>query len=162
MWHNKKSSISHIRIFECLMYTHIFNEIRSKMNKMFETNIFVEYQFNHQYRIYNFKKKVIKTLIMIEFYETHFKKFLLIQKFKQKKLEIFEKNYSDNDFTNHQTTKNLFENNDSDSQNIFEVIKMFNNDENENASNSIRIEKKKADLLISVKSDLKVSKENDL
>ena len=38
------------------MYTHIFNEIRSKMNKMFETNIFVKYQFNYQYRIYNFKK----------------------------------------------------------------------------------------------------------
>ena len=30
------------------------------MNKMFETNFFIKYQFNYQYHIYNFKKKVIK------------------------------------------------------------------------------------------------------
>ena len=45
MWHNKKSLISHMKIFKCLMYTHIFNEIHSKMNKMFETNIFVDIKF---------------------------------------------------------------------------------------------------------------------
>ena len=83
------------------MYTHIFNKIHNKMNRMFETNIFVKYQFNYQYRIYNFKKKVIKTSIIIEFYKTHFKEFLLIQKFKQKEFKIFEKNYSDDDSTNH-------------------------------------------------------------
>ena len=141
---------------------HIFNEIRSKMNKMFETNIFVEYQFNHQYHIYNFKKKMIKTSIVIEFYETHFKKPLLIQKFKQKEFEIFEKNYSDDDFANHQTTRNLFENNDSDPQNVFEIIKMSDNDESENASNSIRIERRKADLPTSMKGDLEIPRENDL
>ena len=144
------------------MYMHIFNEIRSKMNKMFETNIFVEYQFNHQYHIYNFKKKMIKTSIVIEFYETHFKKPLLIQKFKQKEFEIFEKNYSDDDFANHQTTRNLFENNDSDPQNVFEIIKMSDNDESENASNSIRIERRKADLPTSMKGDLEIPRENDL
>ena len=151
-----------MKIFECLMYTHIFNKIHSKMNKMFETNIFVEYQFNHQYHIYNFKKKMIKISIMTEFYETHFEKLLLIQKFKQKKFEIFEKNYNNNDSANHQTTKDSFENNDSDPQNVFEMIEMPDNDENKNASNSIHIERRKIDLLISIKSDLKVSKKNDL
>ena len=99
---------------------------------------------------------------MIKFYKTHFKKSLLIQKFKQKKFEIFEKNYSDNDFTNYQTTGDLFKNNDSDPQNVSEVIEVSDSDENENASNSIRIEEKKADLLISIKGDLEASKRNDL
>ena len=100
---------------------------------------------------------MIKTLIAIEFYKTHFKKPLLIQKFKQKKLKIPEKNYNDNEFANHQTTRISFKNNDSDSQNVFEIIKMSDNDENKNASNNIHI-KKKTDLLISIKNDLKVSK----
>ena len=144
------------------MYIYIFNEIRSKMNKMFETNIFVEYQFNHQYHIYNFKKKMIKTLITIEFYEIYFEKPLLIQKFKQKKLEIFEKNYSDDDPANHQTTRNPFENSDSDPQDVSEIIEVPDSDENENASDSIRIEGRKADLPISMKDDLKAPIGNDL
>ena len=86
---------------------------------------------------------MIKTLIMIEFYKTHFKRFLLIQKPKQKKFKIFEKNYSDDDFANHQATENLFKNSDSDPQNVFEMIEVSNSDENENASDSICIEKKK-------------------
>ena len=99
---------------------------------------------------------------MIEFYETHFKKFLLIQESKQEKFKILEKNYNNDDFANHQTTEDSFENNDSDPQNISEVIEMPNNDENKNASNNIRIEKKKADLLISMKSDLKAPRRNNL
>ena len=129
------------------------------MNKMFETNIFVEYQFNHQYCIYNFKKNVIKTSITIEFYKTNFNESLFIQKFKQKKFEILKKNYSDDDISaNPIFANNSFKNNDSDSQNVSETIKMPNSDENKNASDSIRIEKKKTDLPISMKSDLKVSK----
>ena len=129
------------------------------MNKMFETNIFVEYQFNHQYCIYNFKKNVIKTSITIEFYKTNFNESLFIQKFKQKKFEILKKNYSDDDISaNPISANNSFKNNDSDSQNVSETIKMPNSDENKNASDSIRIEKKKADLPISMKGDLKVSK----
>ena len=42
------------------------------------------------------------------------------------------------------------------------MIEIPNNDENENASNNIHIKKKKADLLTSIKSDLKVPKGNDL
>ena len=145
------------------MYTHIFNEIRSKMNKMFEINIFVEYQFNHQYHIYNFKKNVIKTSIAVEFYKTHFNESLFIQKSEQKELEVFEKNYSDDDtFVNPIFADNLFKNSDFNSQNVPETIKVSNSDENENASNSICIERRKTDLSISMKDDLKVPKGNDL
>ena len=113
------------------------------MNKMFETNIFVEYQFNHQYHISNFKKNVIKTSIAIEFYKTHFNESLLVQKFKQKEFEIFEKNYNDDDISaNPISANNSFKNNNSNSQNVSETIKMPNSDENENASNSIHIKKK--------------------
>ena len=43
MWHERKSSIGHIKTFECLMYIHIFSEIKNKINKMFDANIFVKY-----------------------------------------------------------------------------------------------------------------------
>ena len=105
---------------------------------------------------------MIKTLITIEFYKTHFEKSLLIQKSKQKKLKILKKNYSDDDSANHQTTGNSFENNDSNPQNISEIKEMPNNDESENTSNSIHIEKKKADLPISIKNNLKILKKTDL
>ena len=144
------------------MYTHIFSEIHNKMNKMFETNIFVEYQFNHQYHIYNFKKKVIKTSITIEFYKTNFKKPLLIQKSKQKKLKTSEKNYSDDDPANHQATGNPFENSDSDPQGVSEMIEMPDNGGSENASDSIRIEEGGADLSTSVKDDLQIPGGDDL
>ena len=110
------------------------------------------------------KKNVIKTSTAVEFYKTHFNESLLIQKFEQKEFEIFEKkDYNNNNmFANSKSTDNSFENNDSDSQNISEIIKMSDNNENKNASNSIYIEKKKTDLLISMKSDLEVPKENDL
>ena len=146
------------------MYTHIFSEIRSKMNKMFETNIFVKYQFNHQYRIYNSKKDVIKTSIAVEFYKTHFNESLLVQKSEQEEFEIFKKkNYSDNDMSaNPKSTNNPFENNDSGPQNVPEIIEMPDSDENKNAPNSIRIEGERADLPISMKGDLSAPIGNDL
>ena len=53
------------------MYTHIFSEIRSKMNKMSEADIFVRYQSSRQYRIFNPRKGVVETSTAVEFYETH-------------------------------------------------------------------------------------------
>ena len=88
MWHKKKSSIGHMRTFECLMYIHILSEIKNKMNKMFNANIFMKYQFNHQYRIFNFKKDVVEIFITMEFYKTHFKNFLFNQKSKKKNLNF--------------------------------------------------------------------------
>ena len=99
---------------------------------------------------------------MIEFYKTHFEKFLLIQKFEQKKFKTSEKNYSDNDSANHQTTENSFKNSDSDPQSVPEVIKMPDNDENENASDSTRIEERGADLPTSVGGDLEAPRGDDL
>ena len=99
---------------------------------------------------------------MIEFYETHSEKLLLIQKSEQKKLKILEKNYSDNDSVNHQTTGDSFENNDSDPQDVFEMIEMPDNGEGENASDSICIEEEEADLPISMRGDLEAPKGDDL
>ena len=86
---------------------------------------------------------MIKTSITIKFYLTHFNKSLFVQKSEQEKLEIFEKNYSDDDTSaNSISADNSFKNIDSDSQNVFETMKIPDNDENKNASNSIHIEKK--------------------
>ena len=104
MWHNKKSSVNHIRIFGCLMYTHIPSEIRSKMNKVSEAGIFVEYQSSHQYRIYNPKKGVVETSTAVEFYETHPGGPLLAQEPEQGELEAPEEDYSDDDPADHHAT----------------------------------------------------------
>ena len=154
------------------MYIHIFNEIKNKMNKMFNTNIFMKYQFNRQYRIFNFRKNVVEIFTAVEFYETHPGDSLFNQKSKKEELESSE---AENDIDeNTSTSQNDSEtNNDiSDSNIMFKTII-----ENENASVSIRNEKKKKDLLtsteknaskmgddlsISVKNDLSISVKNDL
>ena len=94
------------------MYTNILSEIRSKMNKMFEAGIFVGYQFNHQYRIYNSRKGAVETSIAVEFYETHPGGPLLAQEPEQGELEASEEDYSDDDPADHQATGDPSENSD--------------------------------------------------
>ena len=79
-----------MKTFGCLVYIHIPNEIKSKMNKMSEANIFVEYQSSRQYRIFNPRKGVVETFIAVKFYETHPGDPLLNQKSEEGEFEPSE------------------------------------------------------------------------
>ena len=127
-----------MKTFECLMYIHIFNEIKNKMNKMFDVNIFVKYQFNRQYKIFNFKKNVIEIFTAMKFYKTHSKNPLFNQKSKKEELEP-PKTESDTDENTSASQNDCKTNNDVfDSNTMFKTII-----KNENASVSIQNKKKK-------------------
>ena len=146
------------------MYIHIFNEIRDKMNKMFETGIFVKYQSNSQYKIYNSRKNVIKIFIAVKFNETHLKKPLFNQEWEKKELEPSEAESDTDEEVSAPQNGSGASNDVSSPQNRSETI-----NKNENAPVSIRYEEKWENLLIPTKknafemgNDLSISVKNDL
>lgn len=58
IWHQKRPNVSNIKVFGCVAFIHIPNELRSKMDDKAEKCVLVVYT-NTGYRLWNIEKKKI-------------------------------------------------------------------------------------------------------
>ena len=60
-WSGRKPNLSHLKIFGCVCYVHVPNELRTKLDLKFEKCIFIGYAIAQKgYRCYNSITKALK------------------------------------------------------------------------------------------------------
>jgi transposase InsO family protein len=70
-WNNRKPNLGHVRIFGCLAFAHIPDQLRSKLDEKAETMVFVGYSLRSKaYRLYNPLTKKIEIRRDVIFDET--------------------------------------------------------------------------------------------
>ena len=68
-WFGRKLSLTHLKVYVCLMHAFIPSETRTKMDKVSFQGVFVDYRSSHQHRIYNQFKKTINWHSSLKFFE---------------------------------------------------------------------------------------------
>ncbi|KAL4336960.1 hypothetical protein AHAS_Ahas12G0062400 [Arachis hypogaea] len=60
IWSGKLSSLHHFRVFECIIYTHIPDQLKKKLDNKDKKCIFIDYSTNSKaYKLYNLKSKKV-------------------------------------------------------------------------------------------------------
>ena len=69
-WTNRKHSVSHFRVFGCVAYAHVPDEIRKKLDNKGEKFIFIGYSDESKaYKLYNLTRKKVIININMQFVE---------------------------------------------------------------------------------------------
>jgi hypothetical protein len=71
MWTEKKTYLGHLRVFGCVVYTHVAKERRGKLDETAKRGIFVGYTpTTRQYRIFDPQRKIIELHTSVRFDES--------------------------------------------------------------------------------------------